>query len=102
MNPIYKLPLTKDNYYIDFVNLLGGGEALQGTPTVTAFDQNIEADATNEFISESPAPAINSTQVVFWYQAGQVDHNYLVSVSIGTTAGRTLEGAVIFQVVASN
>jgi len=98
MATITKTPAIVDSYYVDFVNELAQGETLSHAQ-VTAFDKTLGADATAKIVAANPAPAISGTQVTFWYQNGDVGKNYVISVEVTTSAGRTLEGDVDLTIV---
>lgn len=92
MATIIKTPSIKDTYYVDFVNQLGASETISSV-TVTAFNAFTFADQSSDIIT-TPAPAIEGTQVIFWYNGGVAGQRYVIAVKIVTSLSRNLEGDV--------
>lgn len=97
MSLIQKLPLAKDNFFVDFTAQLGALETISN-PTASAFDQTLNQDATSIFIG-TPSPVVSGNKAIFWYQGGSPGHTYVVSVTVQTSLNRILEGTVVFEVV---
>lgn len=86
---LIKQPAESRLYSIDFANLLGTGESLSGTPTVTASPTGLTIGT----------PAISGTTVQVRISSGSDGVPYKLECVVATSDGNTLEGDAILIVM---
>lgn len=94
-DPVEKTPGESLLTTMDFTAILGAGETLSGTPTVTITNDDQTAGT---LPTTSGSPAIVGSTVTQRILGGTGGSDYRVSIAVSTSASNTREGDGILEV----
>lgn len=97
------------DYKTDFANTTNGGtiddflesgELISSVVVVAGTGINLHDGLTtyNGVVKAAPASTDTDTSVTFWLSGGNHQSNYIITVTITTTAGRTVEKSRLIRV----